>query len=60
MSIEMDNPQTLVEKIDAAANYVAQIRIASMVGDKAHITSCVDKASKLLFDACLMAEEVKP
>lgn len=34
MSIEMENPETVVEKIDAASNYVAQIRLALMTGDK--------------------------
>ena len=33
MSIEMENPKTTVEKIDAASNYVAQIRLAIMTGD---------------------------
>ena len=59
MSIEMDNPKTLLEKIDAAANYVAQIRIASMIGDTAQIRIAVEKASKLLFDATQMAAEIE-
>lgn len=51
MSIEMENPQTLPELIDAAANYVAQIRIANMVGDCARLNRATDEAARLLSTA---------
>lgn len=35
MSINMTNPTTLLELIDAAANHVSQIRIAAVALDKA-------------------------
>jgi hypothetical protein len=57
MSIEMENPTTLVEKVDAASNHVAQIRLALMTGDKNHALAAVDKAGELLFDALQLIEE---
>ena len=57
MSINMENPETVLEQIDAAANYVEQIRLAIMMGDKTHALSCVDNAGRLLFNAKLQLEE---
>lgn len=59
MSIEMENPKTLVELIDAASNYVAQIRLAYMTGDGAHLIKCLDKANALLFEAVQKAQEIE-
>ncbi len=56
MSIEMENPQTLVELIDAASNYVAQIRLASAIGDNSRLTMCLDKAGELLHEALQKAD----
>lgn len=57
MSIEMENPTTLTEKVDAASNYVAQIRLALMTRNVPHAMKAVDKASALLFDAMLLIQE---
>lgn len=57
MSIEMDNPKTVLEKVDAAHNYVEQIRLALMTGDRAHALKSVDKVSALLFEAKLKMED---
>ena len=51
MSINLNNPQTLLEKMDAADNHVAQIRIALMVGDKSRALESVEKAARLISDA---------
>lgn len=51
MSIELDNPKTVYEKVDAAANYVEQIRIAIAVGDIKRANSTIDTVGQLLFDA---------
>ena len=51
MSIEIDNPKTLLGKVDAAHNLVAQIRIALAVGDISHAKVSQEKADKLLFEA---------
>ncbi len=56
MSIEMENPKTLVELIDASANLVAQIRLAMATKDNGHATKCVDRASELLALALESAE----
>jgi hypothetical protein len=48
MSIEMDNPRTTLERVDAAWNYIAQLRLALIAGDRAHAFKCIDEASRLL------------
>jgi len=53
----MKNPITVLEKIDAAANHVAQIRLALMVGDKAHALQAVENAERLLFNATTQIED---
>lgn len=55
MSIEMENPQTTLEKADAAANYVAQIRLAFMIGDRAKVEEGIENAQRLL---CMVVEEL--
>lgn len=59
MSIEMENPTTLLEKIDAASNYVAQAILANMRGDRQHVSFALEKAQELLFDATQMADEAQ-
>lgn len=49
MSIEMETPQTPLEIIDAARNWNAQIRIASMVGDNRRVEMAINKIESLLF-----------
>lgn len=51
MSIEMENPTTALEMVDAAANLVEQIRLAKAVGDVKHLDECIDRASDLLAQA---------
>lgn len=59
MSIEMENPQTLVELIDASANWVAQIHLAYAIGDKNHISKAINEAERLLSIALEKAEELE-
>ena len=48
MSIEMENPQTPIQLVDAAWNYVGQLRIALGVGDQTHIQKCLFEIDRLL------------
>lgn len=48
MSIEMDNPKTTLERVDAAWNYIEQIRLAVSLGQYTHVLKCVEEASRLL------------
>lgn len=57
MSIEMENPKTLVELLDAVANYVQQIRIATSIGDRARITLALSEAERLVTLAMDKTEE---
>ncbi len=57
MSINLENPVTVLGMVDAAANYVAQIRIAMMVGDKSRAMHAVEMAERLLFNATCKIEE---
>jgi hypothetical protein len=57
MSINMKNPRTLLEKLDAAANLVAQMYLAHKVGDEKIFKQAHDTCSQLLFDAAQMADE---
>lgn len=55
----MNDPKTIVEKIDAAANLVEQMQMAHMIHDTAHFIDCHRKASTLLFDALRQCEDQK-
>jgi len=57
MSIELENPQTTLEKADAAANFVQQMMLAHMVGDAAKFKEVHKKASDLLFDVVQELDE---
>ena len=59
MSIEMNSPQTVQEYVDAAANNVAQIRLALMVGDANKAFEQIEKAERLLFDAAGLIEAIQ-
>lgn len=60
MSIEIENPKTTLEMIDSAANHVAQIRLAMMIGDSKKAISAVENAERLLFNAiCKIQEDEK-
>ena len=60
MSIEMKNPQTLVEKLDAASNLVAQLKLSHDVGDKPHFARTYEKAIKLVMDALDAVQQGTP
>lgn len=53
----MDNPKTLLEKVDAAANLVQQMYLAHVVRDEAKFKAAHQKATALLFDATQMIDE---
>lgn len=57
MSIELENPPTIMGKIDAAANYVAQIRLALAMRDFGHAGDCIESAANLLSDATEQCEK---
>lgn len=57
MSINLKNPETVMGKVDAATNYVAQIRIALMIGDAQRARRAVEQAERLLFSAMQQIEE---
>ncbi len=57
MSIEMDNPKTALEKVDAAANLVEQMYLAHMIRDEAKFKEAHKKAGYLLRDAIDMLDE---
>lgn len=57
MSIEMNNPQTPVELVDAARNYLAQTRMAVTIGDIRRGMQTLDKAEELLFQLQTKLEE---
>lgn len=59
MSINLENPDTVLGMVDAAANYVAQIRLALMVGDKDRAMHSVAQAERLLFNATCKIEETE-
>lgn len=59
MSIEMENPKTLLEKIDASANLVAQMMLAHKMRDEKHFMEVYNKASILLNEATTMADELE-
>jgi hypothetical protein len=57
MSIEMDNPKTVAEKIDAAANLVEQMYLSHNIGDNEHFKKVHKKAGDLLFAAMRQIED---
>lgn len=57
MSIEMDNPKTLLEKVDAAANLVEQMYLAHTMKDDKTFSEAHKKAGALLFEATQMIDE---
>lgn len=57
MSINLINPETVQGKVDAAANFVAQIRLALMIGDKKHAMDAVAEAERHLANALEQIEE---
>lgn len=56
MSINLENPKTLIEKIDAARNFIEQMGLAHAIDDEAQFTYAHKRAADLLFEAQLEAE----
>lgn len=56
MSIEMNNPKTVYEKIDAAANLVQQMFLAHTIKDEEHFKKSHKQAGDLLFKAMRQLE----
>ena len=52
----MENPQTALEKIDAAANLIEQMNMAKMISDNQHFSKCHKRAGDLLFKAMRQLE----
>ena len=59
MSIEMEKPVTLVEKLDTLTNLIEQMFIAHQVGNEALFRESHAKAGKLGFEAMQLAEAKK-
>jgi hypothetical protein len=57
MSINLVNPETVTGKVDAAANFVAQIRIALLCGDVNMAMKKVQEAERHLYNALEQLEE---
>lgn len=49
MSIELENPKTVLEKVDAAANLIEQMALAHAIKDQTHFNEAKEKAAKFLF-----------
>lgn len=59
MSIEMENPETLLEKSEAAGNLVQQMFLAHETKNTSHFKETHKKATALLFDLCSKLEEIE-
>ncbi len=57
MSIEMENPKTIVELIDAAANLVEQMNMAKMIHDEERFKYAHKNAGDFLHKALVLCEE---
>jgi len=51
MSIEMEDPKTVMEKVDAAANLVEQMHMAHRLGDETRFKYAHQRAGHLLLEA---------
>ena len=57
MSIEMENPTTILEKVDAASNLVEQMYLAHMIKDEKHFEEAHKKAGELLSDVIELLQD---
>ena len=55
----MENPESVYEKVDAAANLVEQMFMAYQINDKKHFEKVHKKAGDLLFKAMRQLEELE-
>lgn len=57
LGIEIENPQTPLEKADALTNLVEQMHLAHMVRDDAHFKRAHAEASRIGFELVRVLEE---
>lgn len=57
MSIDLDAPETVLGKVDAALNFLAQLRIARMIGDESRIELAMGEINRHLTNALEQLEE---
>jgi hypothetical protein len=57
MSIEMENPKTPLELVDAAANLVEQMYFSHMIHDEKTFREAHKKASEFLHQATIQLDE---
>lgn len=57
MSTEMENPKTLLEKVDAASNLVGQMYLAHKIKDEKTFEEAHKKAGELLAEAIDLIDE---
>lgn len=60
MSINLENPETVMGKVDAALTFIAQIRIALMIGDMKQVDRALEEANRHLVNAMAQLEEAQP
>ena len=54
MSIEMENPKTISEKVDAITNLIEQMYLAHQTHNEAMFKKAYEQAGELGFDVMLM------
>ena len=59
MSIEMDNPKTIEEKLDVIGNLIAQMYLAHTVHDEATFKTAHKRAGDLVWEVIETIEEGK-
>lgn len=57
MSIEMENPETLLQKVDALTNLVEQMLLAHRMRDEQRFNDAHDKAAQLGFEVMEALQE---
>jgi len=57
MSIEMENPETLLEKVDALTNLVEQMLLAHRMRDEQKFNEAHDKAAQIGFEVLEALQE---
>jgi len=58
MSIEIEDPKTVYEKIDAASNLIEQMQLAHQIKDESQFKYAYKKAGDLLFAAMRQMEQL--
>ncbi len=60
MTIEMENPETALELVDAAANLVGQMYLAHRMSDSDRFDEVYEKAASFLYRATRQLEQPNP